>query len=100
MELELKTTQEGADLTIALEGELNTQTAPKLKEILDEKLAETNTLHLDFSGCDFVSSAGLRVLLNTYKSLKAKNGTMELLNVGPTFTEVLKITGLGAVFSK
>lgn len=100
MELELKTKQEGADLTIALLGELNTQTAPKLNALLMEKLPETDTLNLDFSGCDFVSSAGLRVLLNTYKSLKAKNGAMKLLNVGPTFTEVLKITGLGAVFSK
>ena len=67
-------------------------------EVKAEKLSETDTLYLDFAGCDFVSSAGLRVLLNTYKSMKAKNGTMNFMNIGPNFSEVLNITGLDKVF--
>ena len=98
MDLELKTKKEGAELTVALTGELNTLTAPELKALLEENLAETEALHLDFAGCDFVSSAGLRVLLNTYKGMKAKKGTMDLTNIGPSFSEVLNITGLDAVF--
>ena len=98
MDLELTTKKEGAALTVALKGELNTLTAPELKALLEEKIAETDTLFLDFAGCDFVSSAGLRVLLNTYKSMKAKKGALKLLNVGPSFSEVLNITGLDAVF--
>lgn len=97
MTLKLKTKKEGASVTVALDGELNAQTAPQLKELLEKTVPETDALCLDFALCDFVSSAGLRVLLNTYKSMKAKNGTMELVHIGPTFREVLNITGLGNV---
>ena len=98
MALDLTTKKEGASIIVALDGELNTLTAPELKELLEKSIPETDALSLDFASCDFVSSAGLRVLLNTYKSMKAKKGSMELLNVGPTFKEVLNITGLDAVF--
>ena len=98
MALNLTTKKEGSALVVALEGELNTTTAPELKDLLDKSIPETDALSLDFARCDFVSSAGLRVLLNTYKSMKAKNGAMELTNVGPSFKEVLNITGLDAVF--
>ncbi len=98
MELNLTTKKEGACITVALDGELNTMTAPELKDLLEKSIPETDALSLDFALCDFVSSAGLRVLLNTYKSMKAKKGTMELLNIGPSFSEVLNITGLDAVF--
>ena len=98
MILKLTTKKEGTSITIALDGELNTQTAPQLKELLEKSVPEADHLCLDFSHCDFVSSAGLRVLLNTYKSMKAKKATMEFVNIGPTFSEVLNITGLDAVF--
>ena len=97
MTLKLTTKKEGAFIIVALDGELNAQTAPQLNELLEKTVCETDNLRLDFARCDFVSSAGLRVLLNTYKSMKAKNGTMELVNIGPTFSEVLNITGLGNV---
>lgn len=99
MDLELTTKKEGAALTVTLNGELNSLTAPQLKTVLEEKLAETDALYLDFARCDSVSSAGLRVLLNTYKKMKAKKGTMEFLNIGPNFSEVLNITGLDVVFN-
>lgn len=98
MSLKLTTKSQAGTLTVTLSGELNTQTAPELSAVFAEKLSETDTLYLDFAGCDFVSSAGLRVLLNTYKSMKAKNGTMNFMNIGPNFSEVLNITGLDKVF--
>ena len=55
-------------------------------------------LTLDFTGCDYVSSAGIRVLLTTFKQMKAAKGRMLLRNVGENFTEVLENTGLDAVF--
>ncbi len=55
-------------------------------------------LTLDFTGCDYVSSAGLRVLLATFKLMKAAGGTMKLSNVGENFMDVLQNTGLDAVF--
>ena len=55
-------------------------------------------LTLDFKECDYVSSAGLRVLLATFKQMKASKGSMELVNVGENFLDVLRNTGLDAVF--
>lgn len=98
MELELMKKKEGNQLEILLKGELNTNTAPELKALLEEELDISGVLILDFAGCDFVSSAGLRVLLNTFKSMKSAHGQMKFLNIGPNFHEVLYITGLDAVF--
>ena len=98
MELKLTTKRDGRELTVSLNGEVNTMTAPELKELLDAELPETDSLLFDFSGCDRVSSAGLRVLLKTFKKLKARKGQMKILNIGPNFREVLDITGLDLVF--
>jgi anti-sigma B factor antagonist len=77
---------------------LNTNTSPELKRLLENELNSIKTLIMDFEGCDFVSSAGLRVLLAAFKSLKAEGGQMQFKNIGPNFHEVLYITGLDAVF--
>lgn len=98
MELELESKKEGNELTIKLSGEINTGTAPQLKELLDAEIADSDDITLDFEKCDFVSSAGLRALLSTFKALKAKKGQMKLVNIGPNFKEVLNITGLDVVF--
>ena len=98
MELELTTKKEGKKMEVLLTGELNTNTSPKLKELFETELDASGELVLDFKECDFVSSAGLRVLLNTFKSMKSSGGQMKLLNIGPNFHEVLYITGLDAVF--
>ena len=97
MELELKATKDGTTLTVTLAGELNTLTAPELNNLLEKELPGMNLLTLDFSGCDYVSSAGIRVLLATFKQMKAEQGKMQLTNVGENFMEVLENTGLDAV---
>ena len=96
----MKLTKEknGTELTIRLSGELNTLTAPELSALLDKELGGMQTLTMDFSECDYVSSAGLRVLLGTFKQMKAAKGNMSLTNVGENFMEVLENTGLDAVF--
>ncbi len=96
--MELKSQKRGAELTVSLSGELNTLTAPELSSLLDTELPGVETLTLDFSDCDYVSSAGIRVLLATFKLLKASKGKMYLTNVGENFMEVLEYTGLDAVF--
>ena len=98
MELEMTTKKEGKKMEVLLNGELNTNTAPELKALFEKELDASGELILDFKSCDFVSSAGLRVLLNTFKSMKSSGGQMKLLNIGPNFKEVLYITGLDAVF--
>jgi anti-sigma B factor antagonist len=94
----LTTKKDGTQLTVCLSGELNTLTAPELTALLDRELGGMQALVLDFTECDYVSSAGLRVLLATYKQMKAANGSMALTNVGENFKDVLKNTGLDAVF--
>lgn len=98
MDLELTTKRDGKELTVSLNGEVNTITAPRLKERIDAELPDTDVLILDFAGCDFVSSAGLRVLVAAFKILKKRGGQMKLINIGKNFGEVLNITGLDVVF--
>ena len=98
MDLEMKTKKEGSTFSVTLNGELNTLTAPELKALLDDNLQDTELLILDFSGCDYVSSAGLRVLLNTFKVLTARNAQMKLQNIGPNLADLLKLTELDVVF--
>ena len=88
----------GSNLTVHLNGELNTLTAPELSALLTKELGGVQALTLDFKECDYVSSAGLRVLLATFKQMKAAKGTMALANVGENFKDVLENTGLDAVF--
>lgn len=99
MILEINVKKEEKTLELTLNGELNTETAPKLADVFEKNLDGVDALYLDFTSCDYVSSAGLRVLLGTYKSLRDKNKKMVLLNVGPNFSDVLKITGLNNVFN-
>ena len=94
----LNTNRDGSSLTVLLSGELNTLTAPELSALLDNELKDVDDLTLDFTGCDYVSSAGIRVLLATFKQMKAAKGAMCLANVGENFMDVLKNTGLDAVF--
>ena len=98
MTLTLTPQKSGSNLTVNLAGELNTLTAPELSALLNESLPGVNALTLDFAECDYVSSAGLRVLLATFKKLKSEKGSMSLKNVGENFKEVLENTGLDAVF--
>ena len=98
MTLTLTPQKNGSNLTVNLAGELNTLTAPELSALLSKELNGVTNLTLDFKDCDYVSSAGLRVLLATFKQMKASKGSMELSNVGPNFNDVLQNTGLDAVF--
>ncbi len=96
--MEIKSDLNGEELKVTLAGELNTLTSPKLSEALTPYLEKINSLVLDFKDCDYVSSAGIRVLLSSYKILKKTQGNMRLENVGENFKEVLEATQLDAVF--
>ena len=96
--MKLTTEKNGTALTVHLSGELNTLTAPELSALLNQELGGVKALTLDFKECDYVSSAGLRVLLATFKQMKAAKGNMSLANVGENFKDVLENTGLDAVF--
>ena len=85
-------TAENGVLRIALEGRLDTNTAPQLESELKSSLSGVTELDLDFSGLEYISSVGLRVLLAAQKAMN-KQGRMTIHNVGETIMEVFEITG-------
>ncbi|WP_338112725.1 STAS domain-containing protein [Oscillibacter valericigenes] len=85
-------TAENGTLRIALEGRLDTNTAPQLEAELKTSLSGITELELDFSGLEYISSAGLRVLLAAQKTM-SRQGKMTIRNVNETIMEVFEITG-------
>ena len=83
---------EGDRLTIALEGRLDTVTAPDLEESLKESIEGVSELVMDFEKLDYISSAGLRVLLSSQKIMN-KQGSMKLCHVNESIMEILDVTG-------
>ena len=98
MTLNMRKEKNDSEMTVFLSGELNTVTAPELSAFLDRELPGVQNLRLDFAECDYVSSAGIRVLLSTFKKIKAAKGSLQLNQVGENFMDVLENTGLDAVF--
>ena len=96
MTIEIK---RNADETmIVLEGRLDTTTAPALDKTINEDIDGTKTLILDFAGVEYISSAGLRVLLGAEKKMK-KLGSMRLLNVCDEVMEVFEMTGFADILT-
>ena len=86
----------GTALEIALEGRLDTMTAPELEAELNQFLTGAESLTLDFSKLDYISSAGLRVLLSAHKAMSAKGG-MKVTNVNEIVQEVFEVTGFADI---
>ena len=80
------------ELVFEITGRLDTITAPALDKTINENLGEIKSLILDCKNLEYISSAGLRVLLSTQKKLQQK-GTMKLKNVREEVMEVFEITG-------
>lgn len=87
----LKTTENGK-ITINIEGRIDTTTAPEL-EINIDKIEDTKELTLDFAGVEYISSAGLRVILKAQKLMNKIGGKMKLINVNDDVMDVFDITG-------
>ena len=85
-----------AALTVGLEGRLDTTTAPELEQALKESLDSATALTLDFSALDYISSAGLRVLLSAHKTMRTKGG-MKVVNVNEIVKEVFDVTGFADI---
>lgn len=79
-------------LTITLTGRLDTTTAPKLESELKENISGVEKLVLDFAGLEYLSSAGLRVLLSAQKVM-SRQGSMTVKNVNEMIMEIFEITG-------
>ena len=84
--------QAGTALALILEGRLDTMTAPELEREFVTSLPGVKELTLDLVGLDYISSAGLRVLLWAQKQMN-KQGSMKLIHVNETIMEILEVTG-------
>lgn len=90
--LNIKKNKEGSALTVALEGRLDTTTAPQLEAELKNSLADVQELTLDLEKLEYISSAGLRVLLSSQK-IMSKQGSMKVTHVNDVVMEILEVTG-------
>ena len=84
---------EGATLTMAIEGRVDTQTAPELEAVIKDSIEGVEQLVLDFAQVGYISSAGLRTVLAAQNWMDAKKGTMVIRNAAKVIRNVFKVTG-------
>ena len=94
----ITTNQNGTTLEIALEGRLDTMTAPELEAELQKSMSGAESLVFDVSKLEYISSAGLRVLLSAHKAMSSKGG-MKVKNVNEIVQEVLDVTGFSDILT-
>ena len=96
--MEIKKTLNGNELLVAVEGRLDTTTAPQLEENVRSGIDGISSLVFNFEKLEYISSAGLRVLLAMQKIMN-KQGRMLLRNVNESVMEVFEVTGFADILS-
>ena len=94
MTIEIKKNTE--ETVIEIVGRLATITAPALDKTINEDIEDTKNLVLDLKGMEYISSAGLRVILSAQKKMQ-KVGSMKLINVSDTVMDVFEMTGFADI---
>lgn len=92
-----KNTQ-ASELSVALTGRLDTTTAPELEKELKASLDGVTALTIDMAALEYISSAGLRVLLSAQKIMN-RQGQMKLIHVGETIMEIFEVTGFSDILT-
>lgn len=96
--LKVSTTKDGAEYTFLLEGRLDTITSPDLESKINEVIGDAKKLIFDLSKLDYISSAGLRVLLGALQDMEGK-GEMVICNLTQSVHEVFELTGFARLFN-
>ena len=96
--MDIKKTKNDTTLTLAIQGRIDTTTAPQLEAELRSDIDGVTELYLDFTGVEYISSAGLRVLLSTQK-LMSRQGKMVLSHVNESVMEVFEVTGFSNILT-
>ena len=81
-------------VTLKITGRLDTTTSPNLDSVINELPEDTKELVFDMSGVEYISSAGIRVLLRAYKKMNTNQGKTRIENVNDIVREVFEMTGL------
>ena len=81
-------------VTLEITGRLDTTTVPNLQSVVDELSEDTKELIFDMSGVEYISSAGIRVIIGAYKKMNLNQGTMRIEKANDMVCEVFEMTGL------
>jgi anti-sigma B factor antagonist len=84
---------------VAIAGSLDSATAPEAQKQLDAVVAGAKKVALDFTGLDYISSAGLRVLLGVAKKLRSSGGSLAMFGLNQSVKEVFEISGFSTILS-
>ncbi len=96
--MNINKSRNGEELIIALEGRLDTTTAPELDDAVKASLDGITKLSFDFAQLEYISSAGLRVLLSAQKIMN-KQGSMVVKNVSEEVKEIFEVTGFSDILT-
>ena len=96
--LNINKTLEESKLTVALEGRLDTTTSPELEKSLNDSLPGVTELVMDLEKLEYISSAGLRVLLAAQKIMN-QQGEMKVAHVSETVMEIFEVTGFSDILT-
>ena len=96
LNIEKKTNE--SELTVALTGRLDTTTAPELETVIKQSLDDVTALNIDMEALEYISSAGLRVLLSAQKVMN-KKGEMKVTHVSETIMEIFEVTGFSDILT-
>lgn len=96
--MNMKKKKEGSTLTVKISGRIDTATSPEFDNYVNENLGDATELILDFEEVNYVSSAGLRVLLSLHKKMLAKEG-LKLINVNEAVCDVFEVTGFDEILT-
>ena len=87
-------------VTLGITGRLDTTTAPNLQSVVNELSEDTKELIFDMTGVEYISSAGIRVLIGAYKKMKSNQGTMRIEKANDMVCEVFEMTGLSEMLGQ
>lgn len=93
--MEIKKATNNSKLILTLKGRLDTITSPQLEtEVSDDNLENITSVIMDFNNLEYISSAGLRILLTVYKKMSAKDGELKIINVNDAIMDLFNMTKL------
>ena len=97
--MEVKFNKQDSNLTVTISGNIDTVTAPELDTKLQENLSGIKDLILDFAAVDYISSAGLRVILMANQQMEDVDGNMTVKNVNEDVRDVFEMTGFDSLLN-
>ena len=97
--MEVKFNKQDSNLTVVISGNIDTVTAPELDAKLQENISDVKDLVLDFAAVDYISSAGLRVILMANQQMEDVDGNLTIKNVNEDVRDVFEMTGFDSLLN-